>query len=783
MPRDYSDLSPFDFELLARDLMQQELGAPMEVFAPGRDDGVDVRLLRAEEKNVFVQCKHAPGKSYRETKSQFIKEARKFPSGLDGEYRLVTSCRLTRANKQELVSIFSAFALKEEHIWSVYDIDNRLDRNPDIERNHYKLYMGSAAILERFISPESFHRMESFSINMAERIKSLVQTSIQKQARDKLRKTGVCIISGPAGVGKTSTASMLILELLQDGHELVVASEDIRDAERLFKTHQRQVFFYDDFLGKSSTRDKYNKNEDSRLAQFILRIAGDGLHFLVMTTRDYIFREALDGNSKLSDTDPELFTLELSPESYSLQEKALIVYNHLFYSGLERAVLSDYVNLDKYRSIVDHRNFSPRLVEMGIRIASHHEGIRAADLNRYLSESLSDPSTLWRHAFNEMSALAQELLIALWSVDGNVRIKDARRLLDSYRVTQGNRPSQALAFAAAMRELEGIFIEIAASQDSDERSQLCGLANGSVHDFITQLIAEHPDSVSELIAGAACYEQVSHLVKLKVVSRFDLGDGIEGPTQNWEPSELIRPCLAKMTDMINLEPQSYRLVTSDGVNYTNEHQSLDIPDRVYEILRYADVEEYKLPDDSMMLLLSAIEAYITTEGLEDFDHIAAYQLSTFVDYAQAYNLLATDIFDLFAEMFTAWLESHCLYALSWPPLFELLKATGQRPEVVDAFMNNFIDTMKDIIEDQVMPSDDEEFVDDLTDEIMDAIIALKLEGNREWFQPAVDHLNALGGGSDARKRLISPDYNLMFPSESEIIEINSLFRGLGEDCP
>jgi HJR/Mrr/RecB family endonuclease len=54
---DFRSLSPFDFELLCRDLLQKHLGVYLESFSIGRDQGIDLRA-KPEKENIIVQCKH-----------------------------------------------------------------------------------------------------------------------------------------------------------------------------------------------------------------------------------------------------------------------------------------------------------------------------------------------------------------------------------------------------------------------------------------------------------------------------------------------------------------------------------------------------------------------------------------------------------------------------------------------------------------------------------------------------------------------------------------------------
>ncbi len=51
------------FEILARDLLQEELNIVLESFKSGRDNGIDLRYAPSKDNSLIVQCKHYSGKS------------------------------------------------------------------------------------------------------------------------------------------------------------------------------------------------------------------------------------------------------------------------------------------------------------------------------------------------------------------------------------------------------------------------------------------------------------------------------------------------------------------------------------------------------------------------------------------------------------------------------------------------------------------------------------------------------------------------------------------------
>ncbi|MET4037970.1 MULTISPECIES: restriction endonuclease [unclassified Bradyrhizobium] len=63
MPYEFGNLSPADFEDLARDLVGRELGVRFEAFAAAPDGGMDGRHAKGGAK-IILQAKHYAGSTY-----------------------------------------------------------------------------------------------------------------------------------------------------------------------------------------------------------------------------------------------------------------------------------------------------------------------------------------------------------------------------------------------------------------------------------------------------------------------------------------------------------------------------------------------------------------------------------------------------------------------------------------------------------------------------------------------------------------------------------------------
>ncbi|MEV7908402.1 restriction endonuclease, partial [Streptomyces anulatus] len=99
---DFNTLSPSDFELLVRDLLEAEYGWRLEAFGHGRDGGVDLRGW-IDGKKLVVQCKHYSGSSYSDLRTSAKKEVAKMNAEHPDRYIFATSLDLSRTQKDSLI--------------------------------------------------------------------------------------------------------------------------------------------------------------------------------------------------------------------------------------------------------------------------------------------------------------------------------------------------------------------------------------------------------------------------------------------------------------------------------------------------------------------------------------------------------------------------------------------------------------------------------------------------------------------------------------------------------
>ena len=151
MAYDFANLSPAQFEDLARDLIGKELGLRFEAFSEGPDGGMDGRHAAAEGA-IILQAKHYQRSPFPTLKSTMVKERPTIDRLEARRYILVTSTPITPKNKASLAETIGPSLRSPGDIFGPGDLNALLRKFPDIERAHKALWDGSTTVLEQVVT-------------------------------------------------------------------------------------------------------------------------------------------------------------------------------------------------------------------------------------------------------------------------------------------------------------------------------------------------------------------------------------------------------------------------------------------------------------------------------------------------------------------------------------------------------------------------------------------------------------------------------------------------------
>lgn len=511
---DFRQLSPHDFEQLARDLLQARDGIVLESFKSGRDLGIDFRHARAIDSTI-VQCKHYAGTGFAglmvELRKEVLKAARLRPT----RYILVTSVGLTPANKAEIQTLFGN-PLTTGDILGPDDLNNLLSLHPSVEQQHYKLWLASRAVLDRVIHNASLVQSE-FDVERVHRdVRRYVRSAAYPRALDMLNSGHVAIISGAPGVGKTSLAKMLLYAYLSHEYEVVSVLTDFQTCRERYQPGKKQIFYFDDFLGATFLGDRasvFTRNEDRAILDFIEIVRASPTARLILTTREHILTQAIATSEKLKHSRLIDSRCVLEIRDYTLEQRAEILYNHIYFSSLpddyRQVLLTDRF----YKEIVQHQKFNPRLIDW----LSSYQYVKSVSPERYqgfVRDLLADPAEIWRHAYEQqISDAARSILLALYTYQGkcgSVPLEMAFRSLHLLRAQRYGFKTAPSDFRQAFGELNGSFVRPGNQVE---------VIDPSVLDMLNAVVREDTPNALDLIEGAVRFEQARRIWK------FALADG------------------------------------------------------------------------------------------------------------------------------------------------------------------------------------------------------------------------------------------------------------------
>ncbi len=524
---DFLILSPNEFENISRDLLQKKLSIYIESFTTGRDGGIDFRHTTDKSKTYLIQSKRYKdfNSLYNNLKKEAIKVARLKPD----KYYLTTSVGLTPNNKAGIQKLFSPYIKKTEDILGKDDLNNLLGQFNEIEKKYYKLWLSSINIFEKILHSKIYNQSSFELEEIKEQVKLYVQNNSFNESLSILQKNRYVIISGIPGIGKTTLARILILYLLSsDFDEFVYLTDSIDEGYEYFNDEKKQVFFFDDFLGKIRFDAKNEVNVDNKIVKFIEKIKKTPDKILIFATREYILSQARNTFEAFNLSNIEIAKCILDLSSYTRIIKAQIIYNHLFFANIPTAYLMDLVDNENYLKLVNHKNYNPRIIETVInrKIWNH---CSPSEFTKAFKSYFDNPESVWQYAFeNSLDKFSQYVLLVLLTSGTPILISDLELAVKEFLIKNNYKyfiGFDSITFDRAIRELENTFIK---TQKDSYDGIVVEFQNPSIQDFLVNYLNGKEDLITSLIESIIFSNQffkifttdsqvenkISHFIKL-----------------------------------------------------------------------------------------------------------------------------------------------------------------------------------------------------------------------------------------------------------------------------
>ena len=561
MTYSFTSLSPADFEDLARDLLGEELASRFEAFGPGPDGGIDGRHAKSGVTTV-LQAKHLRMSGFAALASQ-MRNARPSIDQLNPDrYILVTSVSLTPANKKSLADIIGPSLLDASDIFGFEDLNSLLRKHDNVAKSHVKLWLSDTAILERVLQSASYNFTTITRSEITAKLNVYAENPSFGQGRKVLESQRILIISGPGGVGKTTLAEMLAYAYIGEDWDLV-AIRSLDDGFARINDSRRQVFFFDDFLGRIALDERALSTQDTELGRFIARVRRTPTARFILTTRAPVFQHAKIVSDVLSDRRLDVAQYLLDVGIYTRRIRARILYNHLVVAGVPVEHIRSLYETGTIKEIVDHEFYNPRIIEWMTDV-SHIEDVSPDEYPETFISKLNDPESIWDKQFQyHIPRRCQHLLFALYFASQyGAEIEDVKEIFEGVHPLLCQKfgvPWDAKDFESSVKTLEGGFIAVANGRIS--------FINPSVRDYLYRYLLDKKLLIT-MAAGAptssCAMRMVDQLKKLPDLERDDwraLLSGFSALVQRLDTIPRWKRIASKPTKL-----RTYDTTTSDRIN-------------------------------------------------------------------------------------------------------------------------------------------------------------------------------------------------------------------------
>lgn len=315
--------------------------------------------------------------------------------------------------------------------------------------------------LDEIINRKYYSKTASFLREIQKEHKLHHNTQMLKHCIDVLERNKIIILTGNPGVGKTTTAKMIVNYFINQKvkNVLFLTDTDFVEIEGLYQDNQ--IIVVDDFWGQNFSPEH---RDGSRLRNFN-RIINDFKEsenrYLVLTSREYIIQDVLSHaeheTKEILVTDRFIVNLD----GFSHDDKARIFLNHLLYYDFEKAFFNKLEYSDILENIIEHSNYSPRHIEYFIKQFLYFDDKSSYNFYALFLKYLDKPTEYWNKNFEKLNGTSKLILLILLISSDPMELSDLEKIFNATQEKARislNENIEPLAFNKELRILENFYL-------------------------------------------------------------------------------------------------------------------------------------------------------------------------------------------------------------------------------------------------------------------------------------------------------------------------------------
>ncbi len=268
-----------------------------------------ISVILKKTPNIIIQAKHYINSKYSGLLRSLKNEVPKVQKLCPKKYYICSGLKLTKKQKNEIFMLFQDYMEDCSCIIDSIEIDDFLSEqeNAEIVNKHYKLWLCSSSILSLINNQNIFIDCEELICDIEVQMPLFVQTKTYFQAKKKLQDSGIIILVGAPGVGKSTISKMLLLYYANEKHAVRYTSDnDISSIKKALSIdpNKKEIILLNDFLGQHYLKIKDSQpNELKTLLSYVKKnpnkkiILNSRITIINEATQTYInFKALMDEN-------------------------------------------------------------------------------------------------------------------------------------------------------------------------------------------------------------------------------------------------------------------------------------------------------------------------------------------------------------------------------------------------------------------------------------------------------------------------------------------------------
>ena len=339
------------FQQLCGTILREVWGQTFQTFGESNDagrDGAFYGTWASRGKMTFsgsttVQCKFSnrPEKSIapHDLDEEFSKARRLAKSGFAKNYLLITNCKISGRMEAEIGKRFREVAgIQHFACYAREWICSIISENKHLRMLVPRLY--GLGDLTQILDERAYSQAKDILSSLDDELGKFVITKAHRDSVEALNNHRFVLLLGEPACGKSTIASALALGAADQWNSQLIKLESPEQFRDHWNPHEpRQFFWVDDAFGQTQYERPRALSWNYAFPALIAAIKQGAA--LVFTSRDYIYRAALN------DLKEEAFPLlregrvVIEVQQLSLAEKEQILYNHIKLGNQTKEFRSD----------------------------------------------------------------------------------------------------------------------------------------------------------------------------------------------------------------------------------------------------------------------------------------------------------------------------------------------------------------------------------------------------------------------------------------------------------